>query len=244
MFPLRDLNPSRSTPWVTWGIILVCILVFLYQVIQPPVVQHEVLFTYALVPSRLTAMLYEGPDAGTVLSVFTSMFMHGGLLHIAGNLWYLRVFGDNVEDSFGHVRFGVFYVLCGVAAALTQWAIDPYSGVPMVGASGAIAGVLAAYMVLYPGARVQTLVPVVIFLHIVELPAIVLIVLWFVLQFFSGVASLGLPTGGGVAYWAHIGGFIAGLVLALLMRHGRRYDDGDGWYRGVHHGSRWRHWEE
>jgi membrane associated rhomboid family serine protease len=200
--------------------LLACLLAFVYQIIQPPAVQHAVLLGYALVPARVTAMFEQGVDGQTVTSVFTSMFMHGGWLHLAGNLWYLRIFGDNVEDRLGHGRFLLFYLLCGVAAAGAQWWIDPHSDVPMVGASGAIAGVLAAYLVLHPRARVVTLVPIVIFFRIVELPAYLLIALWFGLQFFAGLASLGVQDG--VAYWAHVGGFVAGLVLVFVLRPATR----------------------
>jgi membrane associated rhomboid family serine protease len=218
MIPIRDLNTSRTTPWVTWTIILVCTTVFVFQAVQPAAVQRDIMFEFALIPRRLTQAVGGASDPGAVLSVFASMFMHGGLLHVIGNLWFLRIFGDNVEDNFGHGRYVLFYLLCGAFAAATQWAIDPASTVPMVGASGAIAGVLGAYAVLYPRARVVTLVPIVIFFSLVELPAIVVIAVWFVLQFFSGVVSLGVDSGGGVAYWAHIGGFVAGLLLTLVMR--------------------------
>ena len=218
MIPIRDLNVSRTTPWVTWTIILACSLVFVFQAVQPAWLQREIMIQNALIPARLTRALGEPFDGYAVLSVFTSMFMHGGLLHIIGNAWFLRLFGDNVEDNFGHARYVLFYLLCGAFAAATQWAVNPNSTVPMVGASGAIAGVLAAYVVLYPRARVVTLVPIVVFFTMVELPAFVVIGLWFVLQFFSGVASLGVNQGGGVAFWAHIGGFGAGLVLTFLLR--------------------------
>ena len=213
MFPIRDLNPTRSTPWVTWGIMLACGLVYLWQAILPDAASRDFIFTYGLVPQRVTLVR----DAGAWLSVLTSMFMHGGLLHAAGNLWFLHIFGDNVEDNMGPARFALFYLLCGVAAAVTQVAVGPYSVVPMVGASGAIAGVLAAYLVLYPRARVVTLIPIFIFIQFAELPALFFIALWFVFQFFSGVSAFG-AAGGGVAYWAHIGGFIAGLVLVFLFR--------------------------
>jgi membrane associated rhomboid family serine protease len=218
MIPLRDLNPSRNTPWVTWGTMLLCVVVFVFQVVQPPAAQRDVMLHFALVPARITAMFTEGFDGGAVASIFASIFMHGGLLHIAGNMWFLRIFGDNVEDNFGSARYALFYLLSGLGAAAAQVAIDPYSTLPMVGASGAIAGVLAAYLVLYPRARVVTLLPLVIFFTIVELPAFVVIAVWFVLQFFSGVASLGVEAGGGVAYWAHLGGFVSGLALAFAFR--------------------------
>lgn len=217
MIPIRDLNPTRSTPWVTWTILLLCGLVFLWQAVLPDGVDRDVVFAYGLVPRRLVY----GHDPGAWVTVLTSMFMHGGLVHVLGNLWFLRLFGDNVEDDMGPGRFAVFYLLCGVAAAVAQVVMAPGSGVPMVGASGAIAGVLAAYLVLYPRARVVTLVPIFIFLQFVELPAFVFIALWFGLQFFSGVGAIG-AVGGGVAYWAHIGGFVAGLALAFVFRAPRR----------------------
>ena len=219
--PFARLNPSRSTPWVTWGIILACVVVFVYQESRPLVLAQEIMGTYALVPARVTAMLTEGFDVATFASIFTSMFMHSGLPHIVGNMWFLHIFGDNVEDNFGRGRYVLFYLLCGLAAASAQVFISPLSKVPMVGASGAIAGVLAAYLILYPRARASTLLPLLIIFPLVEMPAFVLIILWFGLQFFSGVMSLGSQSGGGVAYWAHIGGFFAGLVLALVFRRNR-----------------------
>ena len=213
MIPIRDLNPTRNTPWVTWTLLLLCGLVFVWQAVLPVGADRDFIFAYGLVPRRLAL----GYDPAALATVFTSMFMHGGLMHIIGNLWFLRMFGDNVEDNMGPVRFALFYVLCGLAAAAAQIAMNPASGVPMVGASGAIAGVLAAYLVLFPHARVVALVPIFIFIQFMEIPAFVFIALWFALQFFSGVGSLG-AAGGGVAYWAHIGGFVAGLALVFLFR--------------------------
>lgn len=213
MIPIRDLNPTRNTPWVTWTMLLLCGLVFLWQAVLPEGADRDFVYAYGLVPRRLMFVR----DAGAFVTLLTSMFMHGGLMHVIGNLWFLRMFGDNVEDNMGPGRFALFYLLCGFAAACAQVAVDPTSGVPMVGASGAIAGVLAAYLVLFPHARVVALVPIFIFIHFMEIPAYVFIALWFALQFFSGVGSLGVM-GGGVAYWAHIGGFVAGLVLVFLFR--------------------------
>jgi membrane associated rhomboid family serine protease len=213
MIPIRDLNPTRSTPWVTWSLLLLCGLVFAWQAVLPEGLDRDFVFAYGLVPRRLVY----GQDPAAIVTVFTSMFMHGGLMHVVGNLWFLRMFGDNVEDNMGPVRFGLFYLLCGVAAAVAQVVMSPASGVPMVGASGAIAGVLAAYLVLYPHARVVALVPIFIFIQFMEIPAFVFIALWFALQFFSGIGSLG-ASGGGVAWWAHIGGFVAGLALVFAFR--------------------------
>lgn len=216
MIPLRDLNPRRGTPWVTWGLMLLCGLVYALEVLTPDALQPQLFAQYALVPRRLSALFLGSGDTGAALSVLTSMFLHSGLLHIASNLWFLRIFGDNVEDHFGHTRYAAFYVVSGVGAAVLQWAIDPLSRVPMVGASGAIAGVLAAYLVLYPRARVQAVVPVLFFLHFVELPAFIMIALWFGLQLVSGLLSSGAH--GGTAYWAHVGGFVTGLFLTLVLR--------------------------
>lgn len=239
MIPIRDLNPTRITPWVTWSIILLCILVYLWEALLPDPAMREFVFTWGMVPQRLAASF---TDPTVVVTVLTSMFMHGGFMHALGNLWFLQIFGDNVEENFGHARFSVFYLLTGAAAAITQAAVDPSSQVPMVGASGAIAGVLAAYLVLFPRARVQTLIPLFVFIQWAEIPAVVFIAVWFVYQFFSGVGSLAHGMQGGVAWWAHIGGFFAGLILTFVMRvpavedrqkaaaiKVRRWQDDDRW---------------
>lgn len=213
MIPIRDLNPTRSTPWVTWSVILLCGLVYLWQMVLPPGADRAFVDGWGLVPSRLTHLR----DVVDLATVFTSMFMHGGLMHVAGNLWFLHIFGDNVEDNMGPVRFAAFYLLVGVAAAAAQVMVSPESNIPMVGASGAIAGVLAAYLVLFPRARVVALIPAWVIVQMAELPALLFIAIWFALQFFAGVGALG-GSGGGVAYWAHIGGFVAGLVLVFVFR--------------------------
>lgn len=235
MIPIRDLNPTRSTPWVTWTVLLVCGLIYVWQAVLPPGAERDFIGSFGLVPQRLTT----APDASAVITIVTSMFMHGGLMHVLGNLWFLHIFGDNVEDNMGPGRFAVFYLLCGLAAALAQIAVNPLSPVPMVGASGAIAGVLAAYLVLYPGARVVTLIPIFIFLHWTELPAWVFIAFWFGLQFFSGLGALG-NVGGGVAYWAHIGGFVAGLALVFAFRTPRPAPPPRPWQRGSARAMPWR----
>lgn len=213
MIPIRDLNPARNTPWVTWTLLLLCGLVFAWQTVLPAGADRDFIYAFGLVPRRLLF----SQDPAAILTLFTSMFMHGGVMHVLGNLWFLRMFGDNVEDNMGPVRYALFYLLCGLAAAGAQVAMSPTSVVPMVGASGAIAGVLAAYLVLYPHARVVALVPIFIFIQFMEIPAFVFIALWFGMQFFSGLGSLG-GTGAGVAYWAHIGGFVAGLALVFVFR--------------------------
>jgi membrane associated rhomboid family serine protease len=207
MIPLRDIIPSRTTPYVTISLISLNVLVFLYELSLGRAVDAFTLY-FGLVPA-----------AFSWVTVFTSMFLHGGLLHVAGNMLYLWIFGDNVEDRMGHGRFLVFYLLCGVAAALAQTIAAPDSVVPMVGASGAIAGVMGAYFVLYPHSRVLTLIPW-IFLQIVELPAIVLLGFWFVMQLFSAgtIAMTTTTHGGGVAFAAHVVGFVAGVGGVFVFR--------------------------
>ena len=218
MFPLKDDIPSRSFPVVTVGLIAVNVLVFLYELSLGEQL-GPVLETWALVP----AVWLSNP--ARALPILASMFLHGGWMHLLGNMLYLWIFGDNVEDRLGRARFLAFYLLCGLAAALLQVAISPGSTVPMIGASGAIAGVLGGYLLLYPRARVLVLVPIFVFIRLIYLPAPLVLGVWFVLQLFSGAASLG-ASGGGVAYWAHVGGFVAGLVLVKVMA--KRGDPRDG----------------
>jgi len=213
MIPLRDIIPSRTTPVVTIGLIVLNIIVFLYELSLGRGVDAFMLY-YGLVPAAFSWM-----------NVFTSMFLHGGFLHVAGNMLYLWIFGDNVEDRMGHGRFLVFYLLCGVAAALAQTITSPDSVVPMVGASGAIAGVMGAYFVLYPRSRIVTLIPLFFFFQVVEVPAIFFLGIWFLMQFISGVGSIGATIGrntGGVAFWAHVAGFVAGITGVGLFRRAER----------------------
>jgi membrane associated rhomboid family serine protease len=222
MIPIRDENPTRRFPAVTVGLIAANILVFVYQVSLGPVRGEELVFHRGLIP----ALVWEFPgleplSAVSVASTFvSSMFLHGGLLHLLGNMLFMWVFGDNVEDRMGRGRFLAFYLLCGLAAAATQIAALPDSRIPMVGASGAISGVMGAYMILYPGARVLTVIPIFIFLHFVRLPAIFVLGIWFLFQVLSSAMS-GSETGG-VAWFAHIGGFVAGLVLVVMLVPRRR----------------------
>lgn len=212
MIPLRDVIPSRTTPFVTVGIIVLNGLVFLYQQSLPEFAFQRFVFAYGLVPAQ-----FNPP------TIVTSMFLHGDLWHFLGNMLYLWIFGDNVEDRVGHGRFVVFYLLCGVTAAAVQTAFNPDSMVPMIGASGAIAGVLGAYLVMFPHSRVLTLLPLIIFWDIVEIPAIILLGLWFVLQVVSGVGSLGSAADtGGVAFWAHAAGFVTGVATIALFRRPER----------------------
>ena len=219
MIPLRDVIPSRTTPYVTVTLIVLNGVVFGYEFLLGKGVQ-EFIYLFGLVPAE-----FSWP------TVFTSMFLHGGLMHAGGNMLYLWIFGDNVEDRIGHGRFVVFYLLCGVAAALAQTWMSPDSVVPMVGASGAIAGVMGAYFVLYPKSRIVTLLPFIIFFQVIEVPAIVFLGIWFLMQFVSGLGSLAVTSAdgaarmaGGVAFWAHVAGFAAGLVGVWFFRRPERQD--------------------
>ena len=213
MIPLRDIIPSRTTPVVTIALITINVLVFLYELSLGRAVDAFTLY-WGLVPA-----------AFSWVAVFTSMFLHGGFLHVAGNMLYLWIFGDNVEDRMGHGRFLVFYLLCGVAAALAQTITAPDSVIPMVGASGAIAGVMGAYFVLYPKSRIVTLIPIIFFFQVVEVPAILFLGIWFLMQFLSGLGSIvSVASGstGGVAFWAHVAGFVAGLSGVVVFRRPER----------------------
>jgi membrane associated rhomboid family serine protease len=213
MIPLRDVIPSRTKPGVTITLIVINLLVYLVQVTLDERGRELFIYAFGVVPAYFT-----------VGSIFSSMFVHGGLAHLLGNLLFLWIFGDNVEDRMGHVRYLVFYLVCGFAAALSQVLLDPTSLVPMVGASGAIAGVMGAYLVLYPRSRVLMLFPFPLFLF--ELPAVAFLGLWFLVQFLNGINQLPLfeqdAISGGVAFWAHVMGFVSGLVLVLFLRRPER----------------------
>lgn len=215
MFPIRDHNPSGRTPYVTWALIAANVLIFLALLpdYSDPRALWAVWRDWAMIPARLSA----GEGWYTLLS---SMFLHGGFMHILGNMLLLFIFGDNIEDQFGHVPYLLFYLGAGAVAALAQYAADPHSMSPMVGASGAIAGVLGAYLVLFPRARVDVLIFLVVFVRLLSLPAWIILGFWFAIQIVQGAATLGAQ--GGVAYLAHAGGFVAGLAVAglYLMAHG------------------------
>jgi len=232
VIPIKDYaGPRRRLPWITWGLIAVNVVVFLYQVSLGADAQAFI-FAYSVVPVALTHGIPQTslPDvpahfpfhtpSPVYLTLITAMFLHAGWLHIGGNMLFLYIFGDNVEDRMGHIPYLLFYLFCGVVAGITQVAVDPGSSIPSLGASGAIAGVLAAYLVLFPLARVRTIIFIVFFFTIVTLPAFVLIGIWFLLQFLAGVAALSnVQQGmGGVAYFAHVGGFVTGLVITFLLR--------------------------
>jgi membrane associated rhomboid family serine protease len=210
VIPLRDVIPSRTTPYITVTIIVLNALAWLFEVAMPRDVLPLFLQTYGVVPADFH-----------VATLFTSMFLHGSWMHVIGNMWYLWIFGDNVEDRVGHGRFIFFYLLCGVAAAIGQIVMDPQSRLPTVGASGAIAGVMGAYFVLYPRSRVLTLIPLFIFWEVIELPATVLLGFWFIIQLFSaGAVAVTASThgSGGVAFAAHVVGFLFGVGGVFVFR--------------------------
>jgi membrane associated rhomboid family serine protease len=218
MIPLRDRNPSRTVPFATLAIIGISTAVFLFEAMLDPRELQQFFTRFALVPGQVTYALQYGSGGPREIfgPFFTSMFLHGGWLHLIGNMWFLWIFGDNVEDTLGTLRYVVFYLLCGLAAGAAHYLLEPSSAVPTVGASGAIAGVLGGYAVLFPKARVLTLVPLGFFLQLMELPALVVLGLWFAIQALSGIFSLGWQ-GGGIAWWAHVGGFLAGVILVRLF---------------------------
>jgi membrane associated rhomboid family serine protease len=217
MIPIQDTVPSRSAPLVTWGLILLNGLVFLQELALPPERLEQLVALLGMVPARL------GHDPEAWWTLLTCMFLHGGWMHFVGNMWTLYLFGDNVEDRMGSARFLVFYLLCGLAAGLTHVLTDPNSSITTIGASGAIAGVLGAYFLLFPTARVITLVPVFFWPFIVEVPAVFYLGVWFVSQLFSGMLALiGPEYYEGVAWWAHVGGFVAGLALLPVFKKPRR----------------------
>lgn len=213
MIPIRDVNPIRTRPVITWVLILVCGVVFLYEATLPDDLRRAFFYRWALVPARLSA-----GDPEAYVTVLTSMFLHGGLAHVVGNLWFLRLFGDNVEDAVGRVRYLVLYLVSGVIAAAAQYLSDPFSDVPMLGASGAIGGVLGAYLVLFPHARIVAIVPIFVFVQFVEWPAMIFLLLWLLVQVVGGFGSVLAGAVGGVAYWAHVGGFVAGMLLGVVFR--------------------------
>ncbi len=230
MLPLKDDIPTRTFPVVTLGLITANILAFLYQLSLQvtddpralPAAQAFV-FEFGLIPCRLTGACAATIDfPSPVVTIFTSMFLHGGLFHIAGNMLYLWIFGNGVEDTLGHARFLAFYLLSGVAAALAQTTVGPTSSVPVIGASGAVSGVLGAYLRLFPYARVLTLVTLGFFIQIVRIPAMIVLGFWIVVQFLNGLITFGAGDRGEVAWFAHIGGFLAGLGLLTVLRTRRR----------------------
>ncbi len=216
MIPLYDTLLSRHFPIVNWLLIALNVLVFLYENSLSTAALDRLTFTWGLVPAVLMAH-----PATAWITIFTAMFLHGGWFHILSNMWVLFIFGDNVEDRLGPGGYLVFYLLSGVAAGLLQSFVLSSSRVPMIGASGAIAGVLGAYLVLYPRARVASLVPILFIFTIIEIPAVIFLLFWFVSQLFSGWLALGSSAGSGVAWWAHVGGFLFGILAVLFFAQRR-----------------------
>ena len=226
MIPLRDANPTRRTPVVTLGLILACFVVFAWE-LGLQATSEASLNAFVTEWGVVPAELLEAWGAGQIVSqetatLVTSQFLHGGWLHLIGNMLYLWIFGNNIEDRLGRIVFLLFYLAGGVIAALAQVAVDPDSTVPLIGASGAIAATLGAYLVLFPGARITTLVFLGFFYQLINVPAVVVLGFWFFLQLLDGIGSLGMETGAGIAFFAHIGGFVAGAAVGWLLRVGGR----------------------
>lgn len=214
MFPIKDDNPTKGTPLVTYSLIFLNIAIFVYEIILERYNQlEEFIYAFALIPSDII-------QGYGFYTLFTSMFLHAGFVHVFGNMLYLHIFGDNVEDMMGKKRFVAFYIICGLAASLLQIYINPFSNIPNLGASGAIAGILGAYLLTFPRARVHCILVLGYFIRWVTLPAIFVLGIWFVLQLFSGIGTLSYVSEdvGGVAYFAHVGGFVAGMLLVKIFR--------------------------
>lgn len=223
MIPIGDYaGERRHFPYVNYTLIVLNILAFIYEITRPGEQLTRFILQWGAIPREIVTGTDLAPTIGlpVYVTLLSSIFLHGGWLHLGGNLLYLWVFGDNVENAFGPLKYILFYLVCGVAATGAQIAIDPASTIPTVGASGAIAGVMGAYLIMFPGATVRTVVILIVFVTVVYLPAILVIGIWFLLQLVNGVTSLGAPAqqGGGVAFFAHIGGLVAGAILALVLR--------------------------
>jgi len=219
MIPYKDDNPTQTLPLVTVLLIGINIAVFILQIFVEGSGQ-EIIFAYGAIPVNILH-LHSTQPIPALMTIFTSMFMHGGLLHLAGNMLYFWIFGDNIEDSLGHIRFLVFYVFCGIVSAYAHAVVDPASTVPMIGASGAISGLLGAYILLFPSARINTLVFLGFFVQVIKIPALIVIGIWAIIQILSGFLSQGAEHHGGVAWFAHAGGFLTGLLTIKLWLPGR-----------------------
>jgi len=220
MFPLRDDNPTTITPIVTWALIAINAMIFLYQVSLGPRDLRLFVYQYGAIPSVVTGEQRLPANVAVIppiLSMVTNVFLHGGWMHLIGNMWYLWIFGNNLEEAMGRLRFILFYLLCGILASITHILFNMNSSIPSIGASGAISGVLGGYLMLYPRARVLTLIYLGFFVRLVQIPAAFMLGFWFVLQVLSG-SMAGNQQGGGIAFWAHIGGFVAGILLVGLFK--------------------------
>ena len=220
MIPIRDEIPTRETPVVNYMLIAINVIVYLFMALAGPASQEAIVSKYAMVPAHFA----DGVTLADIMTIFTSMFMHAGILHLGGNMLYLWIFGDNVEDRLGHFRYLVFYMVGGVAASLAHLATNWGSEVPTVGASGAIAAVLGAYLILFPTSRIETFIPLGRIYQLTLVPAAVVLGFWFILQLFDGVLALSGTDVSGVAFWAHVGGFIAGIVMVKLIPTGNRQE--------------------
>lgn len=223
MIPIRDDTPRFSTPYLTYFLIGLNVLVFLFELSLGPENRNTLMFEFGVIPTHITGLIegVRGASVGAAfVPIFTSMFLHASWLHLIGNMWVLWIFGDNIEDYLGHFVYIIFYFVSGLAAALVHTALNATSSIPSVGASGAIAGVMGAYFILYPRAKVLTIVPLIIFFTFWWLPAWIVLGYWFLLQFLSGAATAiaySNQTSGGIAFWAHVGGFVAGIVMIKLF---------------------------
>jgi len=230
VIPLKDMTPRRSFPVMTLLLIAANTAVFIHQISLPARAADAFIMTYGLVPAKIS-MALAGRHytlAQALVPLFTCMFLHGGWLHIIGNMWFLWIFGANVEDRLGALPYLLFYLVCGIASGIAQALFSWGSHIPSLGASGAISGVLGAYIIFHPGSRILTLIPLFIIFFTARIPAVIFIGLWFLVQFLSGIGSLGAANKGGVAWWAHVGGFLMGMLLALAMK--RR--PADNWSAG------------
>jgi len=225
MIPLKDMTPRRSFPAMTLLLILANVVVFFYQISLSPRAGNALVMTLGLVPARIQFALtgaHHVTLAQAFVPLFTCMFLHGRWMHIIGNMWFLWIFGGNVEDRFGSLPYLLFYLVCGLGSGISQVIFSWGSNIPSIGASGAISGVLGAYLALFPGSRILTLVPLFIIWFTARIPAFVFILLWFLVQFVSGIGTLAMANAGGVAWWAHVGGFLVGLLIAMASKPRRQ----------------------
>lgn len=216
MIPLRDSVRPQKTPFVNWILIAINLYVFIREIMLPQDMLNEVFYTLGVIPANVLHLFFSGSALDPAMITFvTAMFLHGGWMHVLSNMLFLWVFGDNVEDRLGHFRYLLFYLGVGIVGSIAHVLANPYSEVPIIGASGAVAGILGGYFVTFPRAKVLALIPIIFFFTLAEIPAVIFLALWFVLQIFNGAASLG-GAADAVAWWAHIGGFLAGVILIKL----------------------------
>ncbi|MDQ7031645.1 MAG: rhomboid family intramembrane serine protease [Desulfonauticus sp.] len=223
MIPLKDSIPHREFPFINYLLIGINCIIFIYETSLSPVELEMLFYHYGLVPARYTHPIWAtiaGLSPNNYLPFFTNLFLHGGWLHIIGNMWFLLIFGDNVEDRLGHAKYLIFYLLCGIGANLVHFWVNPNSTIPTVGASGAISGIMGAYLLLFPFSRIITFIPIFFIPYFIEIPAIFYILIWFFMQLFSGMFSLAMPyASSNIAFFAHIGGFVIGLLILPLLKN-------------------------